>query len=92
MTEEDEPIEFTINESIVELEKMSEVELKHRLYGGVQMGKITSRGIRGYNAYHLKHGQPWHCVTIQKLKEMLLNWGVEETRAEKLSKEVGYAK
>lgn len=92
MNSEDEPIEFAINSSVSELEKMSELEIKQRLYGGVKMGSVTSSGIRGYNAYHLKHGQPWHCVTVCRLKEILLSWGLEEDRADKLSREVGYAK
>lgn len=92
MSETEDIIEPIENDSIVELNKMSETEIKQRLYGGVKMGKITSSGIRGYNAYHLKHGQPHHCTTVAKLKEMLLSWGVEEDRADKLSKEVGYEK
>ena len=74
-----------------DIHKITEVELKHRLYGGVVMGGVTSSGIRAYNHYHLKHKQPWHCVTVKKLKELLLSWGVETARADKLAMEVGYA-
>ena len=74
------------------LEKMGEAELQNRLYGGVRIGHSASSGIRGYNQYHLRHNQPFHCVSVKRLRAMLLAWGVEENRAEKVSKEVGYEK
>lgn len=92
MNSEDDPIEFEIADVPVTLEKMPEAEVQQRLFGGVKLGNFASSGIKGYNEYHIKHGQPWHCVTISRLKEMLLAWGVEENMADKLSMEVGYAK
>ena len=76
----------------VTLEKMSEAELQNRLYGGVRIGHSASSGIRGYNQYHIRHNQPFHCVTVKRLKDTLLAWGVEGNRAEKLAREVGYEK
>ena len=83
------PVELAVEPVATNLSKMPEIEIQQRLFGGVRVCNSTSKGIRGYNEYHKRHGQPWHCVSVKRLKEMLLSWGVDEDRAGKLAKEVG---
>lgn len=46
--------------------------------------------IKGYNEYHVRHGQKHHCVTVKNLQDRIIRWGFGD-QAEKLSKQFGHA-
>lgn len=37
--------------------------------------------IKAYNTYHLRAGQPQHCMTEDGLQRMLKEWGADQDRA-----------
>ena len=98
-TEAEEPIEydlgpepdFPVVNDPIHHNKLPEEEVMMRLKGGMRAGKWVSSGIKGYNETFAKF-MPHHCVTVGKLNEMLLGWGVDADRAEKLASQYGYKK
>lgn len=54
-------------------EPIDEHEVRCRLFGNP--ASKSHKGIKGYNAFQLSIGQPWHCVGILRLAELLTLWG-----------------